>query len=127
MSLGLGKACAWNMDSHRGRSLVAFGYNGECHVYHIKRIVQKNLGKTAPKGQAVQRKQPQNQSKAERHQEGQTGGIDNFKTQREAVFRTDTKKFQKGVRFSPNGQRLACAGSDGLVLIFKSILRPKNF
>merc|ERR1712176_1636655 len=45
MSLGLGKACAWNMDSHRGRSLVAFGYNGECHVYHIKRIVQKNLGK----------------------------------------------------------------------------------
>ena len=110
MSLGLGKACAWNMDSHRGRSLVAFGYNGECHVYHIKRVVQKNL--KAPQKGAVNRK-PENKTKAERHLEGQTGGIDNFKTQREAVFRTDTKKFQKGVRFSPNGQRLACAGSDG--------------
>merc|ERR1712037_744685 len=36
MSLGLGKACAWNMDTHRSRQLVAFGRDGECRVYHIK-------------------------------------------------------------------------------------------
>ena len=51
--------------------------------------------------------------KAARHIEGQVGGIDNFVTQRQAIFKTDTKKFQKGVKFSPNGQRVACAGSDG--------------
>lgn len=109
MSIGLGKACAWNMDAHRARSLVAFGYNGECHVYHIKRKLAKNqkMGQKS-KGDVVNRK-----DKSQKGAEGQTGGIDNFVTQRQAIFKTDSKKFQKGVKFSPNGQRLACAGSDG--------------
>jgi len=110
MSIGLGKSSAWNMDSHRARSLVAFGYSGECHVYHIKRIIAKEQ-KSNKETNVVNRK-----PEKPRHAEGQTSGVDNFVTQRQAIFKTDTKKFQKGVRFSPNGQRLACAGSDGYVL-----------
>ena len=41
MSIGLDKTCAWNIDAHRGRSLVAFGYGGECHVYHVKKNIAK--------------------------------------------------------------------------------------
>ena len=40
MTVSLEKQCAWNMDAHRGRSLVAFGYSGECHIYHIKRQIK---------------------------------------------------------------------------------------
>ena len=42
MTVSLEKQCAWNMDAHRGRSLVAFGYSGECHIYHIKRQIKLN-------------------------------------------------------------------------------------
>ena len=132
MSIGLGRSSAMNMDSHRGRQLVAFGHSGECHVYHLKRVVQKPGQK--PLSKATQRKpvKTKEQEKAERHAEGQTGGIDNFVTQRQAVFKTDSKRWQRGVRFSPCGTKLACAGSDGCVifptlaqvLIISNLLEP---
>ena len=95
----LDKTCAWNIDTHRGRSLVAFGYAGECHVYHIKK-------------QFAGKKQATNQTRKnvkENSEQSSTGPA----PQRQAIFETDSKKFQKGVKFSPDGLNIACCGSDG--------------
>ena len=105
MTVSLEKQCAWNMDAHRGRSLVAFGYSGECHVYHVKRQMAKTT-KPAPK-------QNGNRKGSSKAESSSSSGM----YQRQAIIQTDSKNFQKGVKFSPDGLKLACAGSDGLVTI----------
>ena len=102
MTISLDDTCAWNIDAHRGRQLVAFGLNGACHVYHIKRQLAKKVApKSAPNGNRKgQDKESQPDNKGNVYQ-------------RQAILQTDSKNFQKGVKFSPDGLKLACAGSDG--------------
>ena len=105
MTVSLEKQCAWNMDAHRGRSLIAFGYSGECHVYHIKRQMAKKMApKSAPNGNRKGKNTPEKPAQGSVYQ-------------RQAILQTDSKNFQKGVKFSPDGLKLACAGSDGLVFV----------
>jgi len=114
MTVSLEKQCAWNMDAHRGRSLVAFGYSGECHVYHVKRQMAKTT-KPAPK----QNGNRKGSSKAE--SSSSSSGM----YQRQAIIQTDSKNFQKGVKFSPDGLKLACAGSDGSISVWE-ISNPRE-
>ena len=102
LSISLDKTCAWNIDAHRSRSLVAFGYGGECHVYHIKKNLPK---KNLDNNQAGNRKNQKTETDPTR--------VSNNIYQRQAILQTDSKKFQKGVKFSPDGLKLACCGSDG--------------
>ena len=119
MTVSLEKQCAWNMDAHRGRSLVAFGYSGECHVYHIKR----QMGKKQPPAPAP--KQNGNRKGNNKTDTSNSSSSSSNQYQRQAIIQTDSKNFQKGVKFSPDGLKLACAGSDGFVLYFKNNLKIK--
>lgn len=114
LSISLDKTCAWNIDAHRSRSLVAFGYGGECHVYHIKKNLPK---KNLENNQAGNRKNSQKT-------ETDPTRVSNNIYQRQAILQTDSKKFQKGVKFSPDGLKLACCGSDGSLSVW-DIHNPK--
>lgn len=105
MSIPLDAAACWNMDFHRSRKLVALGVDGFCRVYKISRTEPKsNPGKSANQrgkgNKAVKSENDRNR-------------LDNYSFTKIAEFKTCSDNFQKAVKFSPNGQRVICGGSDG--------------